>query len=131
VPVALFQRIAEHHRHPATDTLLHAVGFYANFYSGLYPHVAQVHALLWARCAGLCVPDPPPAFGTETGRLRVAAVNGLAQGETVLRRKRVDYPQAGWDERVGDTTVCMQVQADLPPAAEAIEQTLLGPWLTR
>jgi inosine-uridine nucleoside N-ribohydrolase len=128
LPVALFKRIAEHQRHPATDALLHAVGFYANFYSGLYPHVAQVHGCFGHDVLAFLYLTHPHLFGTETGRVRVA-VDGLAQGQTMLRRKRIDYPQTGWEDNVGDTTVCMQVQADA--CREAIEQTLLGPWLTR
>ena len=43
LPVTLFAQIAKHHDHVAMDTLLHAVKFYADFYSDLYPHVAKIH----------------------------------------------------------------------------------------
>ena len=43
LPVALFRKIAAQQQHIATDTLAHAVAFYAGHYSGLYTHVAQIH----------------------------------------------------------------------------------------
>jgi inosine-uridine nucleoside N-ribohydrolase len=127
LPVALFQKIAQHHRHPATDVLLHAVSFYANFYSGLYPHVAEIHGCFGHDVLAFIYLTNPELFTTESGRVRVA-VDGLAQGQTMLRRKAIDYPQAGWGASVGDTTVCMQVQADACSAV--LEQTLLGNWLS-
>jgi purine nucleosidase len=126
LPVALFKKIAAHHQHPATDVLAHAVGFYANFYSGLYPHVAEIHGCFGHDVLAFIYLTNPELFTTETGRVRVA-VDGLAQGQTMLRRKAIDYPQAGWGASVGDTTVCMQVQADACRAV--LEQTLLGNWL--
>jgi inosine-uridine nucleoside N-ribohydrolase len=127
LPVALFQKIALHHRHPATDVLLHAVSFYANFYSGLYPHVAKIHGCFGHDVLAFIYLTNPELFTTESGRVRVA-VDGLAQGQTMLRRKAIDYPQAGWGASVGDTTVCMQVQADACSAV--LEQTLLSSWLS-
>ena len=41
VTLALVAQIAEHHQHAAADALLHAVEFYAKFYTGLYAHIAQ------------------------------------------------------------------------------------------
>ena len=124
--MALFKKIAEHQHHPATDVLLHAVGFYANFYSALYPHVAEIHGCFGHDVLAFIYLTNPELFTTESGRVRVAT-SGLAQGQTMLRRKAIDYAQAGWDSSVGDTTVCMQVQADACRAV--LEQTLLGNWL--
>lgn len=126
LPVALFKAIAEQQRHPATDVLLHAVTFYADFYSGLYPHVAKIHGCFGHDVLAFIYLTNPELFTTEVGRVRVA-VDGLAQGQTMLRRKAINYPQAGWDSGVGDTTVCMQVQADA--CRTVLEQTLLGNWL--
>jgi inosine-uridine nucleoside N-ribohydrolase len=126
LPVSLFAHIAQHHQRPATDTLHHAVAFYANFYSGLYPHVAAIHGCFGHDVLAFVALTNPDLFSTETGRVRVA-VDGLAQGQTMLRRKSIDYPQSGWGPEVPDTRVCIQVQA---PACKAlIERTLMGAWL--
>ena len=126
LPVTLFAQIAQHHQHPATDTLHHAVAFYADFYSGLYPHVAAIHGCFGHDVLAFVALTNPELFGTETGRVRVA-VDGLAQGQTMLRRKDIAYPQSGWGPEVPDTQVCMQVQAAACKAL--IERTLMGAWL--
>jgi inosine-uridine nucleoside N-ribohydrolase len=128
LPVTLFEKIAKHQRHLATDTLLHAVKFYANFYSDLYPHVAKIHGCFGHDVLAFIYLTNPELFVLESGRLRVA-VDGLAQGQTMLRRKRIDYPQAGWESDDSLTHACMQVDAQ--GAAQVLEQTLLGDWLPR
>lgn len=127
LPVSLFKQIAEHHQHPATDTLHHAVNFYADFYSALYPHVAKIHGCFGHDVLAFVYLVNPELFTLETGRIRVAT-DGLAQGQTMLKRKEfIDYPQKGW-EGVPMTQVCMQVDAE---ACKAIlENTLMGDWLT-
>jgi len=126
LPVRLFEKIAAHHQHAATDTLLHAVKFYANFYSGLYPHVARIHGCFGHDVLAFIYLTNPELFVLEHGRIRVA-VDGLAQGQTMLRRKDIAYAQAGWEAHVPDTQVCMQVQAGA--ASAVLESTLLGHWL--
>jgi inosine-uridine nucleoside N-ribohydrolase len=126
LPVSLFARIAAHHRHAATDTLLHAVNFYAGFYSGLYPHVAAIHGCFGHDVLAFIYLTNPELFGLENGRVRVV-VDGLAQGQTVLRRKTIPYPQAGWDPQTPTTAVCMQV--DHAGAADVFTRTMLGDWL--
>jgi len=126
LPVSLFAQIAQHHQHPATDTLHHAVAFYANFYSGLYPHVAEIHGCFGHDVLAFVALTNPELFSTETGRMRVA-VDGLAQGQTMLRRKSIAYPQSGWGPEVPDTQVCIQVQAQACKAL--IERTLMSAWL--
>jgi inosine-uridine nucleoside N-ribohydrolase len=126
LPVSLFRKIAEHHHHIATDTLLHAVSFYANFYSNLYPHVAKIHGCFGHDVLAFIYLTNPELFTTEAGRIRVAT-DGLAQGQTMMRRKRIDYPQDGWDANVPDTHACMQVNASACSAV--LEQTLMSPWL--
>ena len=76
-----FQQVAGHHRHVATDTLLHAVGFYADFYSGLYAHVAREHGCFGHDVLAFVYLTDPQLFGLENGRVRVA-LEGLAQGQT-------------------------------------------------
>ena len=126
LPVTLFERIARQHRHIATDTLLHAVGFYASFYSNLYPHVAKIHGCFGHDVLAFIYLSNPELFGVESGRVRVA-VDGLAQGQTMLRRKNIDYPQAGWDAHIPLTQACMRVDAQA--ASQVLEDTLMSNWL--
>ncbi len=126
LPVSLFKKIADHHKHPATDTLLHAVDFYASFYSGIYPHVAKIHGCFGHDVLAFIFLTNPELFTTESGRMRVA-IDGLAQGQTMMHRKTFDYAQAGWDARVPLTQVCMQV--DAAACATVLENTLIGHWL--
>jgi purine nucleosidase len=68
----------------------------------------------------------PELFTLETGRIRVAT-DGLAQGQTMLKRKEfIDYPQNGW-EGVPMTQVCMQVDAEA--CKTVLERALMGNWL--
>jgi inosine-uridine nucleoside N-ribohydrolase len=127
LPVSLFKKIAVHHRHPATDALLHAVDFYAGFYSGLYPHVAKIHGCFGHDVLAFIYLTNPEFFKTEHGRVRVAA-DGLAQGQTMMHRKDFDYAQSGWGATVPLTAVCMQV--DATASAALLEQTLMRDWLS-
>ena len=127
MPVALFKRIAEKHRHIATDTLLHAVDFYANFYSNLYPHVAKIHGCFGHDVLAFIYLTHPEFFTTESGRIRVAT-DGLAQGQTMMNRKDfIDYAQKGWGKDRPMTQVCMQV--DSTACTDAFERILMGNWL--
>jgi inosine-uridine nucleoside N-ribohydrolase len=126
LPVTLFAQIAKHHQHVAMDTLLHAVKFYADFYSDLYPHVAQIHGCFGHDVLAFIYLTNPELFTLESGRVRVA-VDGLAQGQTILRRRHINYPQAGWDSHVPLTHVCMQVEAK--GARQLLEDTLMSDWL--
>jgi len=68
----------------------------------------------------------PELFTLKTGRVRVA-VDGLAQGQTMMQRKAVSYPQHGWHEEIPHTQVCLSV--DAPACLAEIEQTLMSDWL--
>ena len=131
MPVALFKRIAEKHRHIATDTLLHAVDFYANFYSNLYPHVAKIHGCFGHDVLAFIYLTNPEFFKLESGRIRVAT-DGLAQGQTMMNRKDfVDYPQKGWGKDKPSMTVpqvCMGV--DAAACTTEFERIILGAWLS-
>jgi inosine-uridine nucleoside N-ribohydrolase len=126
LPVSLFRKIAAHHRHPATDTLLHAVDFYAGFYSGLYPHVAKIHGCFGHDVLAFIYLTNPELFLLEQGRIRVAT-DGLAQGQTMMHRKSFDYPQPGWGDAIPATQVCMQVDAQA--CNVLLENTLMRDWL--
>ena len=126
VPVSVIQQIADQHRHAATDTLLHAVKFYADFYSGLYPHVAKIHGCFGHDVLAFIYLTNPELFTVKSGRIRVAT-EGIAQGQTMMnRRESIAYPQPGWGD-APDTHVCMQVQSEA--VMEVFTSTLLRPWL--
>ena len=127
MPVSLFKRIADHHRHVATDTLHTAVGFYANFYSGLYPHVAKIHGCFGHDVLAFIYLTNPELFTLLHGRVRVAT-DGIGQGQTMLdRRATIGYAQKGWGAEKPETQVCMQV--DAPGASRVFEETIMGQWL--
>jgi len=128
LPCTLFERIAARQQHMATDTLLHAVRFYANFYSNLYPHVAAVHGCFGHDVLAFIYLTNPALFGVEAGQVRVA-VDGLAQGQTMLRRRAIPYPQAGWEDSRPISQACMRLNASA--ASQVLEDTLMRNWLRR
>ncbi len=117
LPVSLFKKIAGRQRHPATDTLLHAVSFYANFYSGLYPHVAEIHGCFAHDVLAFVYLVNPELFTLQQGIIDVTT-DGPEQGRTRLLHS-VDSP----------TQACMGVQAQA--CKTVFEETLLSDWLTR
>jgi inosine-uridine nucleoside N-ribohydrolase len=110
----------------ATDTLHHAVGFYSDFYSRHNPDIGRVHGCFGHDVLAFVVLTNPELFILQAGRVRVAT-DGLAQGQTIMRRKEVSYPQHGWHDDIPHTQVCMQVQAQA--CMEVIESTLMSDWL--
>lgn len=122
-----FQRIADRHRHPATDTLLQAVDFYARFYSGLYQHIASTPGCFAHDLLAFIYLVQPDLFEVETKAVRVA-IDGLAQGQTIMnRREFIQYPQAGWEKHRPRTQVCMKV--DATACVALFEQTMMTDWL--
>ena len=126
VPVSLFKRVADHHQHIATDTLLHAVNFYATFYGDRHAEIAKIHGCFGHDVLAFIYLTRPELFQLEEGRIRVST-DGLAQGQTLMRRKDIDYPQAGWESHIPDTSACMQV--DAAACTQELESTLLRAWL--
>lgn len=126
LPLALLQQIAAHHQHPATDALHHAVRFYADFYSALYPHVAQIHGCFAHDVLAFIYLVNPELFTLAHGRIRVAT-EGLAQGQTLLQRNNMAYPQPGWEADKPVSQVCLEVQA--PACLSLFKNTLMAPWL--
>ena len=127
VPVALIKTIADRQRHMATDVLAHAVGFYANFYSNLYPHVAEIHGCFGHDVLAFICLTNRELFTLQSGRVRVA-LDGIAQGQTMMNRKPcIDYPQPGWEADKPLTDVCMTV--DAAGCLQVFQQILMGNWL--
>lgn len=125
--LALFKKIAEHHRHVATDTLHHAVAFYSTFYSGLHKHLALKPGCFAHDLLAFIYLVSPGLFTLERGCVRVVT-EGIAQGQTMLnRRAYIDYPQAGWGKHLPMTDVCMAVNA--AGCLELFETTLMSDWL--
>ncbi len=127
--LALFKKIAEHQRHVATDTLHHAVAFYATFYSGLHAHLAANPGCFAHDLLAFIYLTNPELFGLETGSIRVAT-EGIAQGQTMLnRRGYINYPQQGWSNDLPVTDVCMKV--DAAACLDLFEKTMLSDWLRK
>ncbi|MEP6970043.1 MAG: nucleoside hydrolase [Betaproteobacteria bacterium] len=128
VTLEQFQRIADKHHHPATDTLLTAVDFYARFYSGLYQHIARTPGCFAHDLLAFVYLVKPELFQVETKIVRVAT-DGLAQGQTIMnRRDFIHYPQPGWEKDKPRTQVCMQV--DTAATIALFEETMMGDWLS-
>jgi len=127
LPLTLFREIAEHQQHIATDTLYHAVHFYSAFYSQHDPLVGRINGCYGHDVLAFVVLTNPTLFTLQAGRVRVA-IDGLAQGQTIMQRKPVSYPQPGWHEEIPHTQVCLDVQAEECKAL--IKTTLLRAWLS-
>ena len=126
LPLSMFKAIADQQQHPATSTLHQAVCFYADFYSGLYPHVAQIHGCFGHDVLAFVYLVRPDLFTLARGRISVLT-EGPLQGQTVLSSHYdADAALAG---RRGDcvSQVCMEVDADA--CKQLVSDTLLGPWL--
>ena len=128
VPLSMLERIARRHQHLATDTLLHAVGFYARFYTGLYAHVAQEPGCFAHDVLAFVYLVQPELFTLAQGAIRVAT-EGLAQGQTIMnRRDFIHYAQAGWEKDKPMAQVCMQVNA--AKSSQLFSDTLMADWLS-
>lgn len=128
VTLEQFRRIADKHQHPATDTLLTAVDFYARFYSGLYRHIASTPGCFAHDLLAFIYLVRPDLFSVETKSVRVAA-DGLAQGQTIMnQRDFIQYPHPGWEKDKPRTQVCLGV--DAPACITLFEDTMMDDWLS-
>lgn len=127
VTLATVAEIAQRHQHAATDALLHAVDFYARFYTGLYAHITQEPGCFAHDVLAFIYLVQPTLFTLESGVVRVAT-DGLALGQTMLdRRDFIAYPQAGWEPGRAVAQVCMQV--DAAQSVALFKDTLMSSWL--
>ena len=90
--------------------------------------MAQIHGCFGHDVLAFIYLTNPEFFKLESGRVRVA-VDGLAQGQTILRRRHMNYPQMGWEAHVPLTHACMEV--DAKAARQVLEDTLMSDWLKR
>lgn len=127
LPLALFERLAARHQHPATDTLLHAARFSVDYHAGLEPELARAQACYGHDVLAAMFLLHPELFQLETGRVRVAT-EGLAEGQTIMdRREHIPYPHPGWEEHIPRIQVGLQV--DGPACLALFEATLMENWL--
>ena len=127
LPLTLFKTVADKQQHAATSTLHHAVSFYADFYSGLYPHVAQIHGCFGHDVLAFLYLVQPELFGLARGLISVIT-QGPAQGQTRLHRSDPQGDTAMERQAANRySQVCMQVDSDA--CQQSLEDTLLGNWL--
>lgn len=123
----LFERLAAHQRHPATDALLHAVQFYCHFYSGLHKHRFAVPGCFAHDLLAFIYLVQPDYFQTQNGIVRVAT-EGLAKGQTILQKLEfIDYPHPGWEKHRPQTKACTGV--DAAACLALFERVLFSDWL--
>jgi inosine-uridine nucleoside N-ribohydrolase len=127
VPVALFEKLAKRHQHPLTDTLLHAVRFYGEFYATRYPELKVHPGCFGHDVLAFIALLHPELFGFAQGRLRCVS-EGIAQGQTILHdRPEIDFPQAGFGAEVPLAKAAMTV--NVPSVLQIFEATLAADWL--
>lgn len=125
LPLQFFDAIAQRQKHVATDTLLHAVRFYSDFYSAIRPELG--HACFGHDVLAFGWLVAPQLFKTQDGRVRVATT-GDGNGQTMMdRHGGLHYPQAGWEKVRPLTRVCLEVDAEACQAL--IGEVLCGEWL--
>ncbi len=115
LPLTVFERLAEQQHHCATDTLLHAVRFYADFYGSRHSRVADIGGCFGHDVLALIYLVDPGLFDVEKGDVLVITEDAR-RGQTVWRK----------DEHAR-TQVCLRVQASA--CEEVFLQTLMAPWL--
>lgn len=126
LPLSMFKKIADQQQHPATSTLHQAVCFYADFYSGLYPHVARIHGCFGHDVLAFAYLVRPDLFALERGRISVLT-EGPLQGQTVLSSSYAAEATRLERRSTCVSQACMEVDADA--CKQLVETTLLSHWL--
>lgn len=128
LPVGLFDKVAAHHRHAATDTLAHAVKFYAGFYASRFAHMKDFNGCFGHDVLAFVCLTHPALFSFESGPTRVA-LEGFAQGQTIMQRQSyMQYPTDSWRST---PAVSAAMTVDAAAVTVLLEATLLGPWLPK
>lgn len=127
LPLALFERLAQHHWHPATDTLLHAARFYTNFCVQESPHLADQHACFGHDVLAFIYLVNPELFKVAHRAIEVVT-SGPAIGQTRFKpHSGAALPPGSGQTPQPPAQVCMQVQAEA--CTTLFERTLRRPWL--
>lgn len=127
LPLTLFENLARHQLHVATDTLLHAARFYTIFCTQDSPQLADLHACFGHDVLAFIYLVNPELFQLDQGKIEVTT-SGPALGQTVLKQQTGTADQAsGAPPMPGLVQACMQVQADACVAL--FERTLKRRWL--
>ncbi len=127
ISVATFERLAAIHQHPLTDTLLHAVRFYSDFYATRYPDLKANPGCFGHDVLAFIALLYPELFRFNQGRLRCVS-EGFAQGQTILH-ERLDlaFPQDGFGAEIPVSQAAMTV--DVAKVLHVFESTLASKWL--
>jgi inosine-uridine nucleoside N-ribohydrolase len=127
MPLRLFESLAQHHQHPATTTLLHAVKFYAGFYGQRFAHLSGFDGCYGHDASAFIRLLHPELFTHIEGPIRVAT-DGLALGQTIINSQaHMEYAHPGWGADMPRSQACVGVNA--AQALEVFESTLRRPWL--
>ncbi|MGL4574187.1 MAG: nucleoside hydrolase [Burkholderiaceae bacterium] len=127
VPVTLFEKFAVQHKHPLTDTLLHAVRFYGQFYATRYPDLKHNPGCFGHDVLAFIAMLHPELFGFAQGRLRCVS-EGIAQGQTILHDQLdMGFPQEGFGAEVPLSRAALTV--NVPSVLRVFEDTLTSKWL--
>jgi inosine-uridine nucleoside N-ribohydrolase len=127
VPVSLFEKLAAQHQHPLTDTLLHAVRFYSQFYATRYPDLKTNPGCFGHDVLAFIALLHPELFSFARGRLRCVS-EGIAQGQTILHdRLEIDFPQEGFGSAIPLSQAAVQVK--VAAVLDVFEQALASDWL--
>lgn len=126
LPVSMFEAIARHHQHAATDTLLHAVKFYAAFYASRFAHMKGFDGCYGHDVLAFICLTHPELFGFESGPTRVA-LSGVAEGQTIMQRQSfMQYPTDSWSSA---RAVSAAMSVDVAAATAALDTALRSAWL--
>ena len=125
LPTTLFRQIALHHQHRATNTLLHAVEFYANFYSQRHSRIAEIKGCFGHDVLAFIFLVNPDLFVVASGHVSVVT-EGLAQSQTLMSRPQ-DAKLSRQKVLLPRTQVCLQLDANA--AKSVFSQTLISNWL--
>ncbi len=127
VTVEMLEQIAAAQRHAATDALLHAFRFYADFYATRHDHLLEKPGSYAHDLLAFVYLLHPEFFGVERGVIRVAQ-DGIGQGQTMMCRQAfMHYAQQGWEPERAQAQACMTV--DQQACLDLLTRTLMQPWL--
>ncbi|MFZ4480233.1 MAG: nucleoside hydrolase [Rhodoferax sp.] len=127
LPLSLFEKFAARHQHPATDTLLHAVRFYADFYSQRHPRVAAIRGCFGHDLLAFIYLVNPELFSTRSGRISISTELPTLGQTTLDNAAMSDSGLAIQESPPCLSQACTEVDAEA--CVTGFEQALMGRWL--